>query len=176
MDECFLVWIEATWHFFYSFRTPWWCTQRSASGGRWDRLGDCCRQRSSGGTRSAWEAQKCHPQDLLQVWENHKWLLPWRGWKDKRVRVLVAEATAVGLGTCVFRPPQRDAPDSGVLVLRPSAGLWNHSVVSDRRLRFPELMPTGVAGAWYRFWIEIPLSAQTQACLWDFSEILFKTF
>lgn len=84
----FVCILKIIWQFSPLYRIAWRHTQRSASGSRWNWFSDCSGQCSSSGTWSTWETQKCHSQDLFQVWQNHKWLLSRGRWKDKRVSLL----------------------------------------------------------------------------------------
>lgn len=69
-----------------SFRPSGGHPEGEAPGGWRHRLGGGGGQRASGGPGALGKAQECHTQDLLQVRQDHDWVLSGGGWLDQRVR------------------------------------------------------------------------------------------
>ena len=68
------------------FRASGWHLAGEAPGGWRYRLDGGGGQRPSGGPRAFGKTQKRHTQDLLQVRQDHDWVLSRRWWHDQRVR------------------------------------------------------------------------------------------
>lgn len=70
-------------------RAPWRHLAWEASGNGRHRLCGGGGQRSSGGAGAAGETQERHSQDLLQVRQDHNWILSRSWWHDQRVKASV---------------------------------------------------------------------------------------